>query len=218
MPRTSSKAVPEGNGPIPQQEEIGSDQPTLANWCRLFEERFERQLNGVKSRLDRMNELVDEMRSTKQRLDGLEQYAQQLRLAIKADVPSDTKTRERTEGAAAAVQAKHEDSCSAKPVGRDPMCLTGFGDDSTGPSALSCSRDINALVVNGAATPKPCLSLLEIRTLTAAGGLLPTSTTSTAMRTTFDQPSHWFCPIEEMKLRTSIHTASSCIIFWRVNN
>ena len=32
MPRNWSKAVPEGNGPVPQQEEFGPDQPTLADY------------------------------------------------------------------------------------------------------------------------------------------------------------------------------------------
>ena len=56
-------------------------------------------------------------------------------------MPSDIKTCERTEGAAVAVQAKHGDSCSANQVDPDPMCLTSFGGDSTGPPALLCSRD-----------------------------------------------------------------------------
>ena len=37
MPRNWSKAVPEGTGPVPQQEQLGSDQPTLADVYRLFE-------------------------------------------------------------------------------------------------------------------------------------------------------------------------------------
>ena len=40
MPRNWSKAVPEGNGPVPQQVEFGPDQPTLANMHRLFKERL----------------------------------------------------------------------------------------------------------------------------------------------------------------------------------
>ena len=32
MPRNWSKAVLEGNGPVPQQEEFGPDHPTLANF------------------------------------------------------------------------------------------------------------------------------------------------------------------------------------------
>ena len=30
MPREESEVVPEGNDPVPQQEEFGSGQPTLA--------------------------------------------------------------------------------------------------------------------------------------------------------------------------------------------
>ena len=58
MPRNWSKAVPEGNGPVPQREEFGPDQPTLADVYRLFEESFNRQLKI-------MDELTDEMRATK---------------------------------------------------------------------------------------------------------------------------------------------------------
>ena len=36
MPRKESGAVPEGNGPVPQQEEFGSGEPTLAEVYRLF--------------------------------------------------------------------------------------------------------------------------------------------------------------------------------------
>ena len=44
---------------------------------------------------------------------SLEHDARQPRLAMEADGPADTKTRERTEGAATAVQAMHGDSFSA---------------------------------------------------------------------------------------------------------
>ena len=137
------------------------------------------------------------MRATKQRLAGLEQDVRQSRLAMEANVPSDTKTRERSESAAAAVQAKHGDSCSAKWVSAGPTSSTSFGDDFTGPPALPCSRD-DALVNNGAAARKSCLSPSEMRTPTAAGGLLPANTASTATRTTFDQPPVWFFPTEEI--------------------
>ena len=33
MPRTESEAVPEGNGPVPHQDEFGSGEPTLADVC-----------------------------------------------------------------------------------------------------------------------------------------------------------------------------------------
>ena len=133
----------------------------------------------------KLNELADEMIATKQRLAALEQVARQPRLAMEADVPSDTKAREHTEGAAAAVQAKHGDSCSANQIDPDPMCLTSFGDDSTELPALPYSRD-DALIDSGAGAPKSCLSPLDMRTPTAAGGLLPAGKVSTATRTTFD--------------------------------
>ena len=44
MPRKESETALEGNGPVPQQEEFGSGELTLADVYRLFEERFDRQL------------------------------------------------------------------------------------------------------------------------------------------------------------------------------
>ena len=55
------------------------------------------------------DELTEKMRAVRQRLAGLEQDARHPRLATEADVPTDTKTRKRTEDAAAD-QAKHGDS------------------------------------------------------------------------------------------------------------
>ena len=51
MPRKDCDAVPEGNCPIPQQEEFGSGEPTLADIYRLCEERFD----GMDSCFDRWN-------------------------------------------------------------------------------------------------------------------------------------------------------------------
>ena len=75
MPQKESEAVPERNGLVPQQEEFGSDQPTLAGEYRIFGERFEGQLRGVTSHLEKMDELSEEMRATEQRLADLEQDA-----------------------------------------------------------------------------------------------------------------------------------------------
>ena len=36
MPRKKSKVVPESNGLTPRQEEVGSDQPTLADLYRFL--------------------------------------------------------------------------------------------------------------------------------------------------------------------------------------
>ena len=72
---------------------------------------------------------------------------------MEADGPANMKTRERTEGAATVVQAKHGGSCSAHRVDLDPICSTSFDDDCTRLPALSCSGD-------GAAAPKSCLLIL----------------------------------------------------------
>ena len=76
MPRKWSKAVHKGNGPVPQQEEFESDQPTLADVYRLFEESFDRQVKKKTSRFGpqerKLDELPDEMRGTRQRLTSLD--------------------------------------------------------------------------------------------------------------------------------------------------
>ena len=173
MPRNWSKAALEGNGPVPQQEEFGYGQPTLADVYRMIKERFDqsdRYLGRMKSHFDqqdtKLDELMEVTRGTRHRLASLEQDARQPRLVMEADVPVDTKTRERTEGAATAFQAMHGDSSSTNQVDPDPICLTSSGDDSTRSPALPCSRD-GALVGNGAAAPKSCLSPLEMRSPTA---------------------------------------------------
>ena len=68
MPWNWSKAVPEDSGLIPQHEEFGLDQPTLADIYRIVEE--------LSDKLDwKMDELAEEMRVTHQRLASLEQNA-----------------------------------------------------------------------------------------------------------------------------------------------
>ena len=90
-----------------------------------------------------------------QRLAALEHDAWQPRPAMEADVQAHKKIRERTEGAATAVQAMHEDSFSAKRVQNGPKISSCFGVKAE-PPALPC-RD-NVLVENGAAAPKSCPS------------------------------------------------------------
>ena len=79
------------------------------------------------------------------------------------------------------------------------MYLTSFGDDSTGPPALSCSRD-DALVDKDTAAPKPCLSFMKMRMLTSAGDFLPASTASTTMETIFPRPTFSWSLGETKKL------------------
>ena len=59
---------------------------------------------------------TNEVRATDQREAGLERGARQPRLTMEADGSANTKTRERTEGAASAVPAMHGDSCTAQMV------------------------------------------------------------------------------------------------------
>ena len=109
------------------------------------------------------------------------------------------------------------DNSSAE-VDPDPICLASFGEDYTGPPAHTCTRD-DALADNGTAAPKPCLSPAEMRTLIAAGGVLPAGKASTATRITYYQPRLRFCPTDERNSeRASIQYASYYSSFWRINN
>ena len=120
-----------------------------------------------------------------QQVASLEHDARQPRLAIEADGPANTKTRERTEGAAKEVQVMHGDSCSATRVEPGPKTnSTSFGMMAEPPD-LPCRQDV--LVEDGAAAFKSCLPSSEMRTTTAAGGLLPTGEISTATKTTFNK-------------------------------
>ena len=128
----------------------------------------------------------------------LEQDSRQPRFAMEADVPADKKTRERTEGTATAVQAMHGDSFSANRAEAGPTSSTSFGVKAE-PPALPCRDDV--LVENAAAVPKLCISPLERRKPTAAGGLLSTNITSAATRTTIHLIPLRFCLIEEISIR-----------------
>ena len=61
MLRKESEAVPEGNGPVPRQEEFGSGQPTLEDVYRMTKEVFEEWDTN-------MDELLREQRGIDQRL------------------------------------------------------------------------------------------------------------------------------------------------------
>ena len=111
-----------------------------------------------------------EMRATDQREASQEQDARQSRLAMEADGTANSKTRERTEGAATVVQAMHGDSCTAQKVQDGPKTSTSFGVKAEPPDL---PRREDVLVENGAAAPKSWLPSLEMRSPTAASGLLP---------------------------------------------
>ena len=169
-------------------------------------------------RFDKIQEYVEGLRSMEQRVERLKPSARQPRLAIEADGSANTKTRERTEGAATAVQVMHGDSCSATRVDPGPKTnSTSFG-MMVEPPNLPFRDDV--LVENDAASPKSCLPSLEMRTTTAAGGLLPTGETSTATKITFNKPALRFYSTEETNpkekhLWTSVLSTWYDSSFWR---
>ena len=137
-----------------------------------------------------------------QHVTSLEHGARQPRLAMEVDGPANTKTRERTEGAATAVQAMRGDGFSARRVESGPNTnLTSFGVKAE-PPALPCRDDV--VIESGDAAPKSSLPFLEMRSSTAAGGLVPngeastpTGISSTATETNFNQPHLRFYTTEE---------------------
>ena len=79
MPRMESKAVPEGNDPVFQQEEFRSGQPTLADVYRMFEQRFDqsdRYWYSIKIYFDQQEKKLDDsMEMVDQRIATLERDA-----------------------------------------------------------------------------------------------------------------------------------------------
>ena len=134
---------------------------------------------------------------------------------MEADGHANTKTQERAEGAATAVQTMRGDSFSARWVEPGPNTnSTSFG-VKVEPPTLPCRE--NVVVESGDAAPKSCLPSLEMRSSTAAGGLVPTGEASTATETNFNQPPLRFRSTEvtdseasskETNLRTSTQYAS----------
>ena len=109
---------------------------------------------------------------------------------------TNAKTHERTEGAAIAVQAMRGDSCTTKQKAQDgPKTSITFGVEAEPPD-LPCRDDV--LVEGGDAAPRSCLPSLEMRSLTAASGLLPTGEASIATRTTSNEPLLRFYTTEQM--------------------
>ena len=145
------------------------------------------------------------------RLTRLEHGAWQPRLAMEADGSADTKTRERTEGAATAVQAMRGDGFSARRVEPGPNTNSiSFGVKAE-PPVLLCREDV--VVESGVAASESCLPSLEMRPSTAASGLVPTGEASTATETNYNQSPLRFCSTEETDLEencknTSIPSAS----------
>ena len=123
---------------------------------------------------------------------------------MEANFKTDKKTPKHTEGAAAADRAKYNgDSSSAKRVDHGPTSLTSF-DKIAEPSLAPEKCIVSALVYKCVEVPKPHLPPVEVRMLSsAAGGLLPAGTSSTAMRAIFSRPLASWTLGEETKERIS---------------
>ena len=95
----------------------------------MLEEASDIQLNRMKSHFDQQDkksgELTDKLRATKQRLANLQYEARQSRLATKADVEPDAKTRKCAEDAATD-RVKNGDSSFAR-ADDGPTRLASFG-------------------------------------------------------------------------------------------
>ena len=197
MLRKASEAVSEGNGPVHQEEEFGFGQPAPVDEFRDTKSLLKQQ----SKMLDELHDdLTDGMKRTFEqfsvRLEHfLEQYAGQRRYVMEVDETANTKTRERTEGAAITVQAMRGDSCTTEQKVQDgPNTSISFGMMAEPPD-LPCSEDV--LVEDGATVPETYLPSLEIRSSTAAGGLIPTGEASTASETTSNEPLLRFYATEE---------------------
>ena len=130
----------------------------------------------------------------------LEHGARQLRLAMEADgQQADTRTRERTEGAATAVQAMRGVCFSARRVEPGPTTNSTSLGVKADPHALPCRND--SVVECGAAASESCFPSMEMRSSTAAGGLVPTGDASKASETTLNEPPLRFCLTEETDLK-----------------
>ena len=126
---------------------------------------------------------------------------QQARLAMEGDGSANTKTWERTEGAATAERVMRGDNVSARRVEPGPKTnSTSVGMMAELP-ALPCRDDI--LVENGDASPKSCLPFKEMRSPSAAGALLPTDEAFTATNTTFNMSPLRFYSTNEMDSKTN---------------
>ena len=95
MPRRKkwNRAVPEGNGPV-RHDKVKPDEPTMADLYQMIKDRLDRS--------DRkFDELMEKTRDTNRGLSGLLRGDQKSRLAMEADVQSDSESYKCMKGAAA---------------------------------------------------------------------------------------------------------------------
>ena len=118
-------------------------------------DEFRRIKRLLKQQRKKLDEFHDDMKRLFEQFSArLEQVTRQPHLAAEADGPAKTKTRERTEGAAIAVQAMRGDSCTtAQKVQDRPKTSISFGVMAE-PPVLPCREDV--LVEDGVTSPWRC--------------------------------------------------------------
>ena len=159
----------------------------------------------------KLKEITDEKRSMDQHETSLEQDARQQRLALEGDGRANMKTCERTEGAATAEQAMRGDNFFARRVKPGPKTNSTSVGMMAEPPALPCRDGI--LVENGDVLPKSCLTFLEMRSPSAAGGLLPTGEAFSATRTILNKPPLRFYSTEETDSKTNWRTRTRYVLY-----
>ena len=123
--------------PSPSNNNTGLANPRW--WMHIDREKL------IISHFEEQTEILEK------RLTRLEHGARQPCLAMEADGPANTKTQERTEGAATAVQAMRGDSCTTEQKVQDgPKTSITFGMEAEPPD-LPCREDV--LIEDGATTP-----------------------------------------------------------------
>ena len=198
MLRKASETVSEGNSLVHQEGGYGFGQPAPVDHFREIK-------SLLKEQKKMLEELRDYLKDGMRRLivqyaARLKHEARQPRLAMEADGPADTtKARERTKGAATAVQAMRGDGFSARRVKPGPNTNSTIFGVKAEPLALPCRDDV--VVESGAAASESCLPSLEMRSSTAAGGLVPTGEASKATEINPNEPPLRFCSTEETDLK-----------------
>ena len=157
------------------------------------------------------------MRRLEQHLLIQEQDARRPRLAMEADQTANTKTQERTEGPAKAVQVRG-DSCTAEQKVQDgPKTSITFGVEAEPPDLPA-----EKAFWSRRALRRPSRVSHSWRCAHQhPGGLVPAGKASTATETNFDQPSLRFC-FTEMGLEAICEKTSTPYVsynsssFWRL--
>ena len=198
VPRTNVSSA--GKSPSASQDESGASTDDLMSELLTIMLKKSEEVNMRFEELgNKLDGMVKEIRNTNQHRAGLQHQAQQPRLAVKANVLEDKKTRKSREDFA---QDGRLGDISSDRV-HDPMRLTTFGDqDYIERPALPCRDD--ALVNQGHEVAKPCLSPVEMPKSILASGLLHAGSSLTSKTQGINFPYNFFLGASERRVRRRI--------------